>query len=332
VSASRVSAIIPNYNSGADLLACVKSLTEQSTPPTEIIVVDNGSRDGSLERALGSFPQIRAVRNLANDGPAAAANKGAALARGELLLFLNPDVLLSPSSVALLANRLESGAGVAGPTHIVGTEMRREYGSTVDRLGHPTGLFEPGQPLFFPGATLATNRRLFSDLSGFDERFFMFAEDLDYCWRVLLVGGDVAVVANAEVIHRGGGSTPGGYLRGRQLETTSFRLRLRERNTFATFLKCAPVSWLPWFVPAHVLKTAALATMVLSLRKVPLAGGLLAGIVWNIRELRDTLRLRRSIVRTSLGERTASERFYRGFLELELVRRFGLPRFVDSRV
>jgi N-acetylglucosaminyl-diphospho-decaprenol L-rhamnosyltransferase len=329
LTSSRVSAIVVNFNSGGDLVACLESLKAQTHAVDELIVVDNASDDQSLEVALSTFPDVIAVPNSINKGFAAAANQGARSATGDVLFFLNPDVSLSDDCVQLISDALRRAPGVAGTAVLLKADTDDLHGCTIDRLGYPTSLRGVGDALYVAGAALATQRELFEDLGGFDDRYFMFVEDVDYCWRVLLAGFEVTACSDAQAVHRGGASAQGGYVRSGKLETTVFRFVLRERNTLATLLKCASASWLAWFIPVHLFKTAALAVGALCIRRPDLARGLVAGLTWNVTQLRSTYRLRLRISRTKRGVRTASQRIYRGWLAFERIRQAGMPSFVD---
>jgi len=325
-----VSAVVINYNSGADLVACLRSVEEQTYAVSEVVVVDNGSTDQSMLEATNKFPHIRPILNGSNRGPAAAGNSGAMIASGDILIFLNPDVVLSSECVARLVEALDERDGVVAPVLLVGPSLTAEYGSTIDRLGQSTALTLPGKPLYVTASVMATSRHLFRRLGGFDERYFWSPEDVDYCWRVLLAGGNVTVLPDLEARHRGGGSTAGGYVKGGRMETTVFRLKLRERNTLTMLLKCAPAASLIWVVPAYLVKTGFLAVAAFLLGRPGLARDLFGGLVWNARELPLTFRLRRNIPRSKAGAKVAAERMYRGFLALEYLIKFGPPRFVDS--
>jgi N-acetylglucosaminyl-diphospho-decaprenol L-rhamnosyltransferase len=324
-----VSAIVVNYNSGLDLINCLASLAHQDPPLNEVIVVDNNSRDQSLIAALAAYPNIRPLRNAANEGFASAVNQGGAAAKGDVLVFLNPDVVLSNDCVRHLASTLADAPGVAGPVLVVDADVHEERGRTIDRLGHSLPLTAAAKPLYVEGCVLATSRSFFERLGGFDERYFIFAEDVDYCWRVLLAGGEVQISTGARAQHRGGAVVPGGYIRSGRIETTAFRFLLRERNTLATLLKCAPAPWLLWLIPAYVTRTLVVAAALLYLRRPGVARDVLGGLFWNARWLRQTYRLRRKVPRTKASQRIASQRLHQGLIELDLVRRFGLPRFID---
>jgi GT2 family glycosyltransferase len=326
----RASAIVINYNGDRDLVKCLESLQGQGDALAEILVVDNASSDGSLDRARALFPEIRVVMNDINMGFAGAANLGGRLATGGVLLFLNPDVALSVDCLSQLVDTLEACPGVCGPRLLVGSDMQEEHGGTIDRLGYPIGLSTPGNPLYVSGCALATTRDYFDRLGGFDDRYFLFVEDVDYCWRVLLAGGNVTVNPTAYARHGGGGSAPGGYVRAGEIQTSPLRVRLRERNTLATLLKCAPVSWLLWLIPVYIAQTYVTAAAVLTMSQHRLAYDLAAGIMWNIRQLPDTYARRHGIPRSRSGEAAAMRRIHSGLVAIDRLQRFGLPRFVRN--
>jgi GT2 family glycosyltransferase len=330
-SAPAVSAIVVNYEAGDALLECLASLGEQGLP-MELVLVDNGSRDGSAARACAEFPEARLVRPGRNLGFAAGANLGAADARAPILLFLNPDVKLAASCLASLAGALrDERTGVAGPVLEVSSSGTREYGGTIDPFGYPIALHQTGRALYVPGCALATPAELFRRLGGFDERFFMFAEDVDYCWRSLLAGRDVKVVPDALAFHVGGGSTPGGYLGRDGLSTTRFRVALRERNTLAMLLKCHRPAAATAIALAYPVQALATAVALAAAGKRSTAGAILSGLAWNVRELPGTLARRRA---ARIGSRPTDAavraRMHYGVRKLELLVRHGLPRVDDS--
>lgn len=321
-----VSAVIVNYESGAGLLECLRSLREQPGLG-ETIVVDNGSNDGSVTAAVASFPDLILVDPGRNLGFAGGANAGARVARGRLLLFLNPDTELPPAAVETLAAAFHSAdVGVAGPTLELEHLGAREVGCTIDPLGYPVPLSRPRPPFYVSGCALMTSRELFSELGGFDERFFMFVEDVDLCWRTLLRGLDVRVIPDVVVRHHGGASAAGGYITADGLATTRFRVVLRERNTLAALLKCYSLPTLAAIVPAYVLQSLATAAALVATGRRETALGILEGLSWNARELPRTLALRRQAQRErTRPERQVLQRMHHGVQKLTLLRRFGVP-------
>ena len=263
-----------------------------------------------------------------NLGFAAGANAGARVAQGALLLFLNPDVQLGPRAVERLAGAFRSAdVAVAGPKVELDRLGAFELGSTIDPLGYPVPLSSPRPPLYVSGCALMTTKDLFADLGGFDERFFLFVEDVDYCWRALLRGHDVRVVPEAIAHHYGGASAAGGYLTAEGLSTTAFRVVLRERNTLAALLKCYALPTLAAVLPAYVAQALATAAALAARGRTQTAIGILGGLSWNARELPRTLALRRDVQgRRTRGEREVLRRMHRGLQKLTLLRRFGMPR------
>jgi GT2 family glycosyltransferase len=320
-----VSAVIVNYEGGELLLDCVASLEQPDV--AETILVDNGSDDGSADAAAARFPGLKVLTPRRNIGFAEGANYGAREARGELLLFLNPDIRLPTGAVrALAAQFADPGVGVVGPPLQVESAGTVEYGATVDVIGSPVGLTRSSSPLYVSGCALMTRATLFHELGAFDGRFFMFFEDVDYCWRVLLRGFDVKVPDIEPVWHLGGAVTPGGYISEQRVSSTTFRIALRERNTLAVLLKCYRAPLVSIVVVAYVLQCLLTAGLFAGRGQLRTARAVVAGLRWNVRELPRTLELRRR-VQTSRkrGDTLILRRMYRGIWKLHLLVRFGLP-------
>jgi N-acetylglucosaminyl-diphospho-decaprenol L-rhamnosyltransferase len=330
-SPRNVSVVIVNYEAGGLLLECIRALAGQASL-LETILVDNGSTDGSTAAAAEAFPDVQVVKPGCNLGFAGGANAGARVARGELLLFLNPDVRLTPGSLSdLAAEFTDPSVGVVGPPLDVAVAGAVEYGATLDPIGSPVHLADRGPALYVPGCALMTRARLFHGLGGFDERFFMFVEDVDYCWRVLLSGSDVRVARTTPAQHQGGAAAPGGYLTAAGVTSTRFRVVLRERNTLAMLLKCygTPLVWI--VAPIYAVQTAATAVVLAAVGRRKTAMEIAGGLRWNVRELRRTVELRRMVQRSRrISEREILRRMYRGLWKLTLLLRFGIPEVSEK--
>lgn len=227
---ARPAAVVVNFESGPLLARCVASLAAAGAG--EVVVVDNGSSDGSLAEAEATGFVDAVVRPGRNVGYGAAANRGVAATRGDPVLVCNPDVEVSPDALDHLATALaqQPGLGVVGPLVRSTTGERypsaRRFPSLLDAAGHALlGLFAPDNRFtrayrmddvapsgtrgvdWVSGACFAVRRAAFEQVGGFDESYFMYAEDVDLCWRLGREGWRVGYVTDAAVTHVQGVST-----------------------------------------------------------------------------------------------------------------------------
>jgi GT2 family glycosyltransferase len=327
-----VSAVVVNYEGGEFLLDCIASLEGQDL--VEIIVVDNGSADGSGPAASARFPGIKLLSPGWNLGFAGGANFGAREARGDLLLFLNPDIRMPPGSVRTLVEMFtDSHVGVVGPPLYVATSETVEYGATVDVIGSPVGVrVRTTRPLFVSGCALMTRLTLFNELGGFDGRFFMFLEDADYCWRALLRGFDVSVPDMPPVWHQGGAATPGGYVTRGGVSSTSFRVALRERNTLAMLLKCYGAPLAAIICPIYVAQSVLTASLLAACGKHRTARAVVSGLRWHMNECQNTLAYRRTVQSSrEVSDAVILRRMYRGIWKLNMLIGFGIPAISEKK-
>lgn len=210
----KISAIVPVWNGEELLLRLLASLSAQTQPATELLVVDNGSQDGAPEVARRAGARVIAMGR--NAGFAAAVNVGIREAAGDAVAVLNSDVELSPDYFALLAGRLaETGAWFAtGKILAAGSEDRIDgtsdavcRGGTACRLGHgqPDGpVFSTARPVWSAPWTAAVFRAgLFQKAGMLDETFESYMEDVEFglrCARHRLPG---VYVPEALAWHRG---------------------------------------------------------------------------------------------------------------------------------
>lgn len=237
-----VDIVIVNWNSGGHLRACLAAL--DASPGAErlhLIVVDNASTDQSADGLAVRRVKLEILRNPVNRGFAAACNQGARIGSASYLLFLNPDVQMTAgaveSAVAFLNDPSHADVGIVG-AQLLDQEGRIQR--SCARTPTVNGLllhrlfldrFWPGlaAPHFLSdwdhqesrevdqviGACLLIRRGLFEWLGGFDERFFLYYEDVDLCLRARQAGSQVVYFIGATGRHAGGGST--NAVKGRRL-------------------------------------------------------------------------------------------------------------------
>jgi N-acetylglucosaminyl-diphospho-decaprenol L-rhamnosyltransferase len=221
-----VDAVVVSYNSRRTLRRCVEPLAGRDD--VKVIVVDNASADGSLDALAGLGVDTLALGR--NVGFARGCNAGWRSGDAPFVLFLNPDATIEPGAVLTLVRTLEEdpGVGVVGPRleHFDGSlqhsqhpfpRLRSTYGQAlflhhfgldvVDDLRDPRAYDEPRSPDWLSGACLLLRRAILEELSGFDERFFLYREDVDLCRRLRDRGLDVRFEPRARALHEGGGSS-----------------------------------------------------------------------------------------------------------------------------
>jgi N-acetylglucosaminyl-diphospho-decaprenol L-rhamnosyltransferase len=230
-----VDIVIVNWNSGDQLRECLASVRE--TTPLEllgrVVVVDNASTDDSLDGLDELGLPLGVLRNGENRGFGAACNQGAARGRAPYLLFLNPDVRLYPDSLAAAAAWLQEheveGFAIAGIQLVDESGDVQRTCARIPSVGNiMAGMVGLDRllPERFPGvimtewsheasgvvdhvigAFMLIRRSLFEQVGGFDERFFVYLEDLDLSQRVAMAGGRSYYLSSARAFHKGGGTS-----------------------------------------------------------------------------------------------------------------------------
>lgn len=239
-----VSIIIVNYNGKKYLNNCIASIRQSDAADAEIIVVDNASTDGSCDEVEQSFPGVRIIRMNRNSGFAEANNVGAQAARGVYLLLLNNDTIVAPRWLAPLRTALATDRtiGVVG-SKLLSLDNRNTImsaglnilfngtGFDIGYLDEDIGQYDESGPRgAVCGAAMMVRKEEFLSLGGFDIRYFLYAEDLDLCWRYWLSGLTVMYIASSIVYHAFGGTSGSD-------RHTPLRVFYRVRNGFMNILK-----------------------------------------------------------------------------------------------
>jgi GT2 family glycosyltransferase len=241
-----VSVVIPNWNGKKFLPECIDSLIEQTFCDFEVILVDNGSTDGSaefVEERYGEF--IRIIRNKENLGFTGGNNVGIRSARGKYIVLLNNDTVVEPTWLGELVKAI-------GPDPQVGMWASKVYsyhqrdrieavGELIywDGLNRARGQFEQDQgqyeeleEIFFPpGCGGMYRKKVFDEIGVFDEDFFAYGDDAEIGIRARLAGWKCLYVPQAVVYHKNSGST-GQY--------SPFKAFYVERNRFWITIKYFP--------------------------------------------------------------------------------------------
>jgi GT2 family glycosyltransferase len=264
----RVAVVIPSWNGAEDLGNCIDSLLLQNSVEVELLVVDNGSTDGSVEmlrqRGINHIPLPR------NIGFAAAVNIGFRSTESEAVATVNSDTVLEPDALICMYRALRSDGRIGGAqprilsllrgghqdpadpdalTYSLGQALTRDGRALEEGAGDRQGQTLPGPVEVFGvcGAACMFRREMVEALGGYDERYFAFYEDVDLNMRGRIMGWSFRVVPEAVVWHVGNAAWQAGFER-----PDAENARLVARNRLSTQVKFMPLHSLPLIALAEI--------------------------------------------------------------------------------
>lgn len=224
----KLSILIVNWNSKAYLRDCLESIrrTGDSLSP-QVVVVDGGSYDGCAEMLAREFSEVKFVQSPENIGFGRANNLGFGKVTGEALLLLNPDTVLQPGALQVLLTNLclLPDAGLLGARLLNSDDslqltsvhpLPTAWNVALDsdwgrrrwwRRHAPAPDADAQQVEAVSGACMMLRAETFRKLGGFEPRYFMYAEDMDLCYKIRQTGKVIYYVPQAQVVHHGGGSS-----------------------------------------------------------------------------------------------------------------------------
>ena len=235
-----LSIIIPSFNTKKLLYNCLKSIFSQTKKiKFEVIVVDNASVDGSVQMIKKEFPQVKLIRNKKNLGYAKANNQGINLAKGKYILLLNSDTKIINEAIEKMVDWLELHPKIG----IAGCQLLNSDGSIQPSAGFLPRLskifswalflddlpliwriikpYQVSKKIFYQnshlnlgwvtGAFLIIKRRVIEKVGLVDERFFMYAEDVDWCYMAKEKGWQIGFNSEAQIVHYKGKSSKSGF-------------------------------------------------------------------------------------------------------------------------
>jgi GT2 family glycosyltransferase len=250
-----ISVVIPNWNGKKFLAGCLDSLKAQTYEPIEVVIVDNGSKDGSVEYLQENYPEVKLVTFPVNTGFSPAVNAGIKASTGEMVALLNNDTVVDPNWMSELIKAMNEHpeAGSAGckmlayddHTLLDGAGDGYRRGGLPGRIGHKerdTGRFNRKRYLLGAcGGAALYRRELFEAIGYFDEDYFAYLEDVDIGLRAQAAGFKCIYVPTSIVYHLGCGTTGSGY--------SPLVVRLSARNNWNTIVKNIPMPLLWKFMP-----------------------------------------------------------------------------------
>lgn len=300
----RTLVLVLNWRQPAVTVDCVRSLLDGGVTAHDVLLIDNGSGDGSAESLANAFPDVPLLALGENLGYAGGNNAGfdRALASGrhEFVLVLNNDTLVPPGLVARLEAALDEDSDVG----IVQPRLVSLDGVTIENAGFlmdangatwPRGRGEPPERAFdatsffyASGACMLMRTSVLREIGGFDARYFMYNEDVDLSWRARVAGHGVRLLDDARCLHAESltaGASPQ-------------KIGIIWRNRFATLIKNYGALRLWTRVPIAIMGTGVFAILTaINQRDFAFVPLYLRALSWNARNLRGTLRERRRVQR-----------------------------------
>lgn len=241
----RVAVILVNLNSRDELMESLDSLAVQTYPREllDVVVVDNASTDGSADMLATDYAWVRVLQQDSNTGFSPAVNVGARAVDAECIVLLNNDARVDPDFVERLIERYDpaTGAVCVGAQIVSWDGERLDFGEGAvnfygmgQQIGYgmpaASGDTEDGKEILFAcGGAMLVNRQTFLDTGGFDDAFFAYFEDVDFGWRLWILGYRVVFAAKARAYHKMHGTS--------SRFPPHQRFLLYERNALRTLLK-----------------------------------------------------------------------------------------------
>lgn len=295
----KVSIIVLNFNQVKVTLDCLRSLFKITYPDVEIILVDNNSKDSSVNSIKTKYPKIKLIENHENLGYAGGNNSGLTYCKGDYILILNNDTKVDPNFLEPLVEGMQkdSKLGVVQSKILVMDKPTLldsvvSFQTVTGFLYHQGYLDKDGpkhQHFLYSfsakGACMLINRKALK-LGLFDNDYFAYFEETDFCWRTWILGYKVGFEPRSIIYHKMGVTSA--KMSRSFIHYHSFKNRIR------TILKNAEVKTLVWMLPIHLSLCFLLAIFFLFSERNG-TKSIVKAFWWNIVKLNETLKLRSKI-------------------------------------
>jgi GT2 family glycosyltransferase len=262
---AKVSVVILNFNGRKYLEQFLPSVVAATYSNMEIIVADNASTDDSLPFVRGAYPSIRIIELTRNHGYAGGYNQALKQVQSDYYVLLNSDVEVEPGWIEPVIELMEKDKTIGACQPKILSYKQRDHfeyagaaGGWMDCLGYPFargrifdiceedhGQYNDEQKIFWAsGAALFVRAHLYREAKGLDTYFFAHMEEIDFCWRLQLLGHSIYVCPSSVVYHVGGGTLPKGNER---------KVFLNFRNNMIMLAKNLPKRQSFWKIPLRIL-------------------------------------------------------------------------------
>ena len=294
------SIIILNYNGKKFLDECLISIFNTKYENFEVILIDNGSSDGSVEYVKEKFGEKEKLKILAlnrNMGFAKGNNEGFKIAKGEYIIFLNNDVRVEENWLKELIKVMERkpDIGAAQPKILLDDGIHIDAaGCFIDYMGrvYQRGVFEKDkgqynsidEVFYAKGAAIIVRRKALEEVGIFDPDYFLYYEETDLCWRIWLKGYKVAYIPNSIIYHKGGATV------GKKRSPEAiFHAR---KNHIATLIKNYELRNLIKYLTPLIIRMLMYTIRLFLKRNLKIGRAYIRAIFWNIVNLKKILKKR----------------------------------------
>ena len=257
----KVSVIIVNYNGKELLEKCLESLFKVQYNNLEVVVVDNNSTDNTIDFLTKNYPSVIIIKLDSNKGFAEPNNIAAKITKGDFLLFLNNDTIVTPNFISEMIEVIKNDEKISICQSLLlkSDNSIDSSGDFIDELGvcfNSKSRTSEIQDIFSArGASMLIDTKIFNLLGGFDEKFFATFEDVDLGWRSWILGYKSVLVPKSIVYHIGGQTVNifkndiafHGFKNQLAMKITNFESRLILKKLFQFFLKYGIRELKIWF-------------------------------------------------------------------------------------
>lgn len=285
-----VSVIVLNRNEKRWLKKCFDSLTSQTYSNIEIISVDNGSSDDSIQYIQENYPQVKALSTGRNLGYAGGNNFGINAAKGEYILIINPDTWMEPDFLEKLVDFFENhDYDLISPLEAdyeTKAIKAKDFYTRMDPLGHTISFPRKNKEELFNvcGFCLLFRKSFYQETQGMDSNFLIYLEEVDWCWRLRLLRKKVGLAENVHFYHAGTAT-------GKKL--SYFTFTCRNQNIPQMLIKNYAWYNLLWVLPLYLLQNMAEIIFFLILLEPKIAWTYVAAWGFVIKNLPGILKKRK---------------------------------------
>lgn len=286
-----ISVILVNWNGKKWLNKCLNTLSNQTYKNIEIILVDNGSVDGSVNFVNTNYPNVKVLINKTNLGLSTANNRGVKFSKGKYILLINTDVWVEKNFIEnLFFYYKKNYYKIISPIEKkYDKDLNLIFNTSIDPTGSPASYppFYRTDKLFFMSVCFFCSKDVYLQTQGLDENYFAYYEDVDWFWRMSLLGKKYGYADNVFVYHAGAGST------GKGIKYKMFLYR--NQNALQTLLKNYSVPTLFVILPLYIIQNIVEIMFFVLILKFDIAYSYIQGWLFNVKNINKILKKRQWI-------------------------------------